>query len=132
MGIKKIAHIGIAVNDLDAQVAHYRDVLGLTLLGFEEVADQKIRAAIFEVGESHIELLAPTADDSPVAKFLARRGEGIHHLAFGVEGIEGMLRSMEERDVRLIDKQPRAGAHGLRIAFLHPTSTFGVLTELCE
>lgn len=132
MTLRKIAHIGIAVRDLDEQVPLYRDKLGLELIGFEEIEDQQVKVAIFRVGESNIELLMPTAAESPIARFLDKRGEGIHHVAYQVEGLEGLLATLESNDVDLIDKSPRAGAHGMRIAFLHPRSTFGVLTELCE
>ena len=127
-----IDHIGIAVNSLEQRVPFYRDTLGLTLLGYEEVAQQKVRVAIFDAGGAHVELLEPTSEDSPVARFIAKRGEGLHHLAFGVEGIGALLASMEEGGVRLIDRTPRDGAHGKRIAFVHPAATGGVLTELCE
>jgi methylmalonyl-CoA/ethylmalonyl-CoA epimerase len=130
--IRKISHIGIAVRDLEQQVGLYRDVLGLELLGTEVIEDQQVRVAMFRVGESAIELLTPTSPESPVAKFLDRRGEGVHHLAYEVQGVEGLLADLEEKGVELIDKKPRAGAHGKRIAFLHPRSTFGVLTEICE
>jgi methylmalonyl-CoA/ethylmalonyl-CoA epimerase len=132
VGIRKISHIGIAVRDLDQQVAFYQDKLGLELLGFEEVKDQHVKVAIFKVGESNIELLTPTSPESPIAKFLDKRGEGIHHLAYDSDGLEALLGTLEEKGVDLIDKKPRPGAHGARIAFLHPRSTFGVLTELCE
>ena len=132
MSSKRIDHIGIAVSSLDERVPFYRDTLGLELLGYEEVAAQKVRVAIFDAGGAHVELLEPTADDSPVAKFIAKRGEGLHHLAYGVEGLEVLLAGMNEDGVRLIDKEPRDGAHGKRIAFVHPAATGGVLTELCE
>ena len=132
MSIQKISHIGIAVRDLDQQVAFYRDKMGLELLGFEEVQDQQVKVAIFKVGESNIELLTPTSSESPIAKFLDKRGEGIHHLAYASDGLEALLGTLEDKGVDLIDKKPRPGAHGARIAFLHPRSTFGVLTELCE
>lgn len=132
MSIKKISHIGVAVSDLEAQLAHYRDALGLEFLGIEEVPDQGVRVAMLRVGEAQIELLQPLSEESPVARFIAKRGQGIHHLAFEVEGLEGMLAGLAGAGVRLIDAAPRAGAHGKRIAFLHPGSTFGVLTELCE
>jgi methylmalonyl-CoA/ethylmalonyl-CoA epimerase len=132
VSIRKISHIGIAVRDLDRQVALYRDVLGLELLGFEEIEDQQVRVAILRVGESNIELLEPLSDRSPVAKFLERRGQGIHHLAYEVDGIEQILEGLDSDGVELIDRSPRDGAHGKRIAFIHPRSTFGVLTELCE
>lgn len=130
--IRKIAHIGIAVRDLDEQVPLYRDTLGLELIGFEEIEDQQVKVAIFRIGESNIELLMPTAPESPIARFLDKRGEGIHHVAYQTEGLEGLLATLSSKDVDLIDKSPREGAHGARIAFLHPRSTFGVLTELCE
>lgn len=132
MSIRKISHIGIAVRDLDQQIAFYRDVLGLELKGIEEIQDQGVRVAMLGVGESNIELLQPLSEDSPVAKFLDRRGEGIHHLAYEVEGIEETLKQVAEKGTELIDPKPRLGAHDQRIAFLHPRSTFGVLTELCE
>lgn len=132
MSIQKISHIGIAVRDLDQQVAFYQDKMGLELLGFEEVQDQQVKVAIFKVGESNIELLTPTSPESPIAKFLDKRGEGIHHLAYASDGLEALLGTLEDKGVDLIDKKPREGAHGARIAFLHPRSTFGVLTELCE
>jgi methylmalonyl-CoA/ethylmalonyl-CoA epimerase len=132
VSIQKISHIGIAVRDLDQQVAFYQDKMGLELLGFEEVQDQQVKVAIFKVGESNIELLTPTSPESPIAKFLDKRGEGIHHLAYASDGLEALLGTLEDKGVDLIDKKPREGAHGARIAFLHPRSTFGVLTELCE
>lgn len=132
MSTRSIDHIGIAVTSLDQRVPFYRDILGLPLLGYEEVIEQKVRVAIFDAGGAHVELLEPTSDDSPVARFIAKRGEGLHHLAFGVEGIGPLLASMEEGGVRLIDRTPRDGAHGKRIAFVHPAATGGVLTEICE
>jgi len=132
VSIQGLSHIGIAVRDLPAQVAFYRDVLGLELLGEEVVADQRVRVAVFRCGEARIELLAPLDAESPIARFLERRGEGIHHLAYAVSGLAGMLPELRGRGVDLIDQAPRAGAEGRQIAFLHPRSTFGVLTELCE
>lgn len=132
MSIRKISHIGIAVWDLQQQVAFYRDIMGLTYVGTEVVEEQQVRVAIFRVGESAIELLEPTSPDSPVAKHLEKKGEGIHHLAYDVEGIQQTLENLQSEGVRLIDQSPRRGAHGKRIAFIHPKSTFGVLTELCE
>ena len=130
--VKKIDHIGIAVKNLDEQIHFYSDVLGLPLAGIETVEDQKVRVAIFPVGEVRIELLEPTSDDSPIAKFLEKRGQGIHHIAYFVEDLEGNLEIVEKKNIDLIDKKPRIGAGGYKIAFLHPKSTFGVLTELCE
>jgi methylmalonyl-CoA epimerase len=132
MSIQKISHIGIAVRDLEQQIRFYGDQLGLELIGQEVIEDQQVRVAIFRIGESSIELLAPTSPDSPVAKFLDKRGEGVHHIAYEVDGLEPMLRRLESHGIDLIDKKPRAGAHDKRIAFLHPRSTFSVLTELCE
>jgi methylmalonyl-CoA/ethylmalonyl-CoA epimerase len=127
-----IEHIGIAVKDLKEAIKFYEDVLGLSCYNVEEVADQKVRTAFFMVGQTKIELLEATADDSPVAKFIEKKGEGVHHIAFAVEGIEQKLASAESKGVQLIDKAPRRGAEGLDIAFLHPKSTQGVLMELCE
>lgn len=130
--LTKINHIGIAVTSLDEAVPFYRDNLGMTLQGTEEVAEQKVRVAFLAIGESKIELLEPTAPDSPVAKFLEKNGPGIHHLAYEVEDIVASLTKLEAEGVRLIDRTPRAGAHGAQIAFLHPKSSAGVLTELCQ
>ncbi len=127
-----IEHIGIAVKNLQESINFYEDVLGLECYNIEEVADQKVRTAFFMVGQTKIELLESTADDGPVAKFIDKRGEGIHHIAFAVKGIEQALELAREKGVQTIDAQPRKGAEGLDIAFLHPKSTFGVLTELCE
>ncbi len=130
--LKKINHIGIAVKSIDASVPFYRDALGMTFEGTEEVAEQKVRVAFFVIGESRIELLEPTSADSPVAKFLEKNGEGVHHLAYEVDDLEQALAAMKAEGVRLIDEVPRKGAHGTSIAFLHPKSTGGVLTELCR
>jgi methylmalonyl-CoA/ethylmalonyl-CoA epimerase len=129
---KKINHIGIAVKSIDTAASLYRDVLGMTYEGSEEVTDQKVRVAFFAVGESRIELLEPTSADSPVAKFLEKNGEGIHHIAYEVEDIAAALDRLRQENVRLVDEIPRCGAHGTRIAFLHPKATGGVLTELCQ
>ena len=127
-----IEHIGIAVNSLSDAIAFYEKVLGLKCYSIEEVADQKVKTAFFLVGKTKIELLESTDPEGPIGKFIEKRGEGIHHIAFAVENIEERLREAEDAGVRLIDTQPRRGAEGLSIAFLHPRSTFGVLTELCE
>ncbi len=132
MNITHIEHLGIAVRNLDEAIPYYEKVLGLTCYNIEEVADQKVRTAFFKVGDTKIELLEPTSPESTIAKFIENRGEGIHHIAYAVKGIEGALAEVEEKGVRLIDKTPRAGAEGMTIAFLHPKSTGGVLTELCE
>lgn len=127
-----IEHIGIAVNSLARAIPFYENVLGLKCYAIEEVADQKVRTAFFRVGETKIELLESTDPEGPVGKFIEKRGEGIHHMAFAVDHIEERLREAEQAGIRLIDTSPRHGAEGLSIAFLHPRSTFGVLTELCE
>lgn len=130
--IKQIDHIGIAVTNLDEQVSFYKDVLGMKFSGFEEISDQKVKVAIFQVGEVRIELLQPTSEDNPIAKFLKKRGEGIHHIAYQVTDLDSSLKCLEEKQVQLIDSKPRIGAGGHKIAFLHPKSTFKVLTEVCE
>ena len=127
-----IEHIGIAVKSLDEAIPFYEKVLGLRCYNIEEVSDQKVRTAFFKVGQTKIELLESTDPEGPVSKFIEKRGEGIHHLAFAVSGLEDKLREAESRGVRLIDSSPRKGAEGLDIAFLHPKSTFGVLTEFCS
>jgi methylmalonyl-CoA/ethylmalonyl-CoA epimerase len=129
--LKKINHIGIAVKSIESGLAPYR-ALGLEPEGEEIVEEQKVKVVFLTVGESRIELLEPTSPDSPVAKFIEKKGEGIHHIAFQVSNIEEALKQAEEKGLRLIDKAPRSGAHGTRIAFLHPKSTGGVLMELCE
>ncbi len=130
--ITKINHIGIAVRSLEEHIPFYRDVLGLQLIGREEVADQKVKTANFAVGEVRIELLEPTAQDSPIAKFIAKRGEGMHHIAYESDDIEGDLAGFKNKHIQLIDEQPRPGAHNTLIAFLHPKSTGKVLTEICR
>ena len=130
MDISHIEHIGIAVKSIEETSKYYEGVLGLKCYAIEEVADQKVKTAFFKVGQTKIELLEPTAEDSTVAKFIENKGEGIHHIAFCVNGIEKCLSEVELAGLRLIDKAPRKGAEGLSIAFLHPKSTFGVLTEI--
>src|SRR5690606_31425482 len=127
-----IEHIGIAVASLADSVAFYEKVLGLKCYNIEEVPDQKVRTAFFMVGQTKIELLESTDPQGTIARFIEKRGEGIHHIAFAVENIEEKLRHAEKEGVRLIDTQPRKGAEGLDIAFLHPGSAHGVLIELCE
>ena len=127
-----IEHIGIAVNSLEESIPYYEKVLGLECYSVEEVSEQKVKTAFFKVGQTKIELLEPTSDDSPIAKFIAKKGPGVHHVAFAVNNLEKQLEKVEKRGVQLIDKQARKGAEGLDIAFLHPKSTFGVLTEFCE
>lgn len=130
--IEQIDHIGIAVKDLKQQMKFYTNVLELKCSGVEEVPDQKVKVAMFPVGEVRIELLQPTAEDSPIAKFLEKRGEGIHHIAYRVKDLETNLERLQEQEVQLIDSRPRVGAGGHKIAFIHPKSTYGILTELCE
>jgi methylmalonyl-CoA/ethylmalonyl-CoA epimerase len=132
MNPSHIEHIGIAVTSLDEAIPFYEKVLGLDCYSIEEVKDQKVKTAFFKVGQTKIELLEPTDPESAVAKFISKRGEGIHHIAFAVKNIDRKLKEVEEKGVRLIDNVSRKGAEGMNIGFLHPKSTFGVLTELCE
>jgi methylmalonyl-CoA/ethylmalonyl-CoA epimerase len=136
IGAKAINHIGIAVRSLDDHRGFYEETLGARFEAVEEVADQKVRVGFFligpEGGEVRLELLEPTSDDSPIAKFIEKRGEGVHHIAYTVGGLDDRLSELKEKGVRLIDETPRDGAHHQRIAFLHPKSSMGVLTELCE
>lgn len=132
MKVSHIEHLGIAVKSLEEAIPYWENVLGLKCYNIEEVADQKVKTAFFMVGQTKIELLEPTSEESTIAKYIEKRGQGVHHVAFAVEGIEDALADATEKDVQLIDKAPRKGAEGLSIAFLHPKSTMGVLTELCE
>lgn len=132
MKVSHIEHLGIAVKSLEEAIPYWEGVLGLKCYNIEEVADQRVKTAFFKVGQTKIELLEPTSPESTIAKFIENRGEGVHHVAFAVEGIENALADAAEKGVRLIDQTPRKGAEGLTIAFLHPKSTKGVLTELCE
>lgn len=132
MDLSHIEHIGIAVKNLDESIKYYEDVLGLKCYAVEEVADQKVKTAFFKVGQTKIELLESTEPDGPIGKYIEKRGEGIHHIAFSVNDLPGALKEADEKGIRLIDKEPRKGAEGLNIAFLHPKSTNGVLTELCS
>ena len=128
----RIDHLGIAVHSLEEASRFYRDVLGWICEGSEEIPDQKVRVVFFQVGEVRIELLEPTTDDSPIARFLERRGPGLHHVAYRVEDLPATLAALKSAGVQLIDKTPRQGAQGMRIAFVHPKSTAGVLTEFCQ
>jgi methylmalonyl-CoA/ethylmalonyl-CoA epimerase len=130
--LTKINHIGIAVQSLDASLPFYRDNLGMSFAGIEEVPEQKVRVAMLAVGESKIELLEPTCAESPVAKFIDKNGAGIHHIAYEVADIEAAIAKLLADGARMVDEQPRNGAHGTRIAFIHPKSSLGVLTELCQ
>ena len=132
MNLSHIEHIGIAVKNLEQAIKYYENILGLTCYAIEEVKDQKVKTAFFKVGQTKLELLESTSSDGPIAKFIEKRGEGVHHIAFAVEEIEKALQDVEQKGIRLIDLNPRKGAEGLDIAFLHPKSTFGVLTEFCE
>ncbi|MCC8089667.1 MAG: methylmalonyl-CoA epimerase [Rikenellaceae bacterium] len=132
MNLSHIEHIGIAVKNLEEALPYYENVLGIKCYNIEEVADQKVKTAFFKVGETKIELLEATSEDSPVAKFIEKKGEGVHHIAFAVNNLEGALQECSDAGIKLIDQTPRKGAEGLSIAFLHPKSTQGVLTELCE
>jgi len=132
MKIKRIAHLGIAVKDMDAGKQLYGKNLGLALKGDEVVESQKVKVSFIGVGESNLELLIPTADDSPIAKFLETKGEGFHHLALEVEDLAGALEELKAAGVRLIDEKPREGAHGALVAFIHPKATYGLLLELCQ
>jgi len=132
MSIEKISHIGIAVESIEKWIGFYSNVLGLEYGGSEEVPEQKVRVAFLKIGESNIELLEPTSSESPIAKFIEKRGSGIHHIAVQVDDIESALKRHHEAGAQLIDNEPRIGAHNMKIAFIHPKSSGGVLIELCE
>ena len=130
--LEKIDHLGVAVKDLNAVRAFYTERLGMTCVGEEVVAEQKVRVAFLPLGETSIELLESTASDGPIAKFLDQKGEGVHHVAIRVTNLTDALEALKAKGVRLIDEQPRIGAHGAKIAFIHPKESNGVLIELCE
>jgi methylmalonyl-CoA/ethylmalonyl-CoA epimerase len=130
--VKALNHVGIAVRSIDAQRAFYEETLGAVFENVEEVPSQKVRVAFFRIGDVRLELLEPTDPSSTIATFLEKRGEGVHHVAFTVEGIEERIAELKQSGLRMIDEVPRPGAHHMKIAFVHPKSTFGVLTELCE
>ncbi len=133
MKLSHIEHIGIAVKSLESAIPFYEEMLGLKCYAIEEVADQRVKTAFFKIGQTKIELLESTDSEGPIGKFIEKKGEGIHHIAFATEdGVQKSLEELAEKGVQLIDKTPRKGAEGLNIAFLHPKSTVGVLTELCE
>jgi methylmalonyl-CoA/ethylmalonyl-CoA epimerase len=132
MNLSHIEHIGIAVNSLEISIPYWEKVFGLTCYAVEEVADQRVKTAFFLVGQTKIELLESTDPEGPIGKFLEKKGEGIHHIAFAVKDIDNALAETEANGIQLIDKHSRKGAEGMSIGFLHPKSTFGVLTELCE
>lgn len=130
--LKKINHIAIAVNNIEEAAKFYQEVMGLTLSGVEVVTAQKTRVGFFKIGESNIELVQPAEPDSPLTKFLETKGQGIHHLCFEVDDIEAEVKSFLEKGATMIDQKPRPGAHGTKVAFVHPKSSNGVLIELCE
>ena len=132
MHVNSIEHIAIAVKNLDESINFYENTFGLKCYLVEEVVDQKVRTAFFNVGGTKIELVESTDSQGTIAKFIEKHGEGIHHIAFAVNDVESSLKEMESKGIKLIDRMPRPGAEGLDIAFLHPKSTFGVLTELCK
>jgi methylmalonyl-CoA epimerase len=128
----RIDHVGVAVEDLDAAIALYQDSLGMPLAHRETVEDQGVEAALLDVGEGHIELLRPLGEDTPVGKFVAKKGSGMHHVAYAVKDIDATLAQIKEAGLELIDAEPRTGIRDSRVAFLHPRSTGGVLTEIVE
>ena len=132
MELTHIEHLGIAVKSLETAIPYYEEKLGLKCYSIEEVKDQKVKTALFKIGQTKIELLESTDPEGTIAKFIEKKGEGIHHIAFATNGVQACLDELSEKGVQLIDKAPRKGAEGLNIAFLHPKSTLGVLTEICE
>ena len=130
--LKKIDHLGIAVKSIDEACSFFEKTLGLPCEGIEVVESQKVKTAFFSIGETHIELLEPTLDDSPVARYLEKNGEGLHHVAYQTDDMEGQLKLARESGCRLINETPVNGAGGKKVAFLHPKSTLGVLTEFCS
>ncbi|MGM9924949.1 MAG: methylmalonyl-CoA epimerase [Bacillus sp. (in: firmicutes)] len=130
--IHRIDHIGIAVKSIEQSLAYYRDILGMKLEGCETVESQGVTVAFLDAGNTRIELLEPLSEESPVAKFISKRGEGVHHLALGVKDIQGRIDEVKEKGIRTIDDKPKNGAHQAKVAFLHPKSTGGVLFEFCE
>lgn len=131
--LTKINHIGVAVKSLEESIPFYRDMLNMKFAGTEEVAEQKVRVAMFEIGEAKIELLEPTSPESPIAKFLEKNGgPGMHHIAYEVDDVEAAIAKLMADGARMVDEKPRNGAHGTRIAFVHPKTSGGILTELCQ
>jgi len=128
----KISHLGIAVRSIEDSLSFYRDALGLDIAEFGQVEDQGVNIVMFPVGESRIELLEPFSEDTPVGRFIAKRGEGLHHICYEVEDLKMKLEELRSRGVRVLDGYPRRGAEGRLVAFLHPTSANGVLVELTE
>lgn len=130
--VKKIDHIGIAVNSISEQVPYYREILGLTVEKVEEVKSEGVKVCFIKVGDTHIELLEPISDESPIKKFLDKNGQGVHHIAYSTDDIEEVVVDMKAKDVKLLNEYPKQGAGGKLICFAHPKSTFGVLTEICS
>lgn len=128
----RIDHIGVAVDDLDGALKLYAETLGMPVVHRETVTEQGVEAVLLDVGENHVELLAPLGPDTPVGKFLAKKGPGLHHVAYQVSDIEAVLASLKASGTRLIDETPRVGIRGSRVAFVHPASTGGVLTEIVQ
>jgi methylmalonyl-CoA/ethylmalonyl-CoA epimerase len=128
----RIDHIGVAVEDIDVAIELYRDSFGMPLVHRETISSQGVEAVLLDVGDSHVELLAPTGPDTPVGKFMAKNGPGLHHVAYGVDDIDAALERLAAAGLKLIDPEPRIGIRGSRVAFLHPRSTAGVLTEIVE
>ncbi|MBU8879299.1 methylmalonyl-CoA epimerase [Bacillus sp. FJAT-29790] len=130
--IKKVDHIGIAVRSLEEALPFYTEILRLPLLGIEEVDSEKVKVAFLKAGETKLELLEPTSSESPIAKYIEKRGEGIHHVALGVDSIQERINEMKEKGIRMLNEMPKAGAGGAQVAFMHPKSTGSVLYEFCE
>jgi methylmalonyl-CoA/ethylmalonyl-CoA epimerase len=128
----RVDHLGIAVEDLEASIALHQDALGFALVHREVVEEQGVEAVLFDVGENHVELLKPLGPDTPVGKFLARNGPGLHHVAYQTDDIEAVLESLKARGIRLIDETPRTGIRSSQVAFVHPKATGGVLTEIVQ
>ena len=130
--LKKVDHIGIAVKNLDETIPYYTETLGLKVLKIEEVTSESVRVAFIDAGNVKLELLEPMSEQSAIHSFIEKKGEGIHHIAFGVEGIEERMNELREKGIRILNEQPKIGAGGAQVAFLHPKSSFGVLYELCD
>jgi len=130
--LRKINHIGIAVQSIEATLPFYKNTFGMEFLEEEEIPAMKIKIAMLKIGESKIELLQPTSEDSYIAKFLEKNGSGIHHIAYETDDIDAEIEKLTAQGIKMIDEKPRCGAHGTRIAFIHPKSSNGVLTELCQ
>ncbi len=132
MKLLRIEHIGIAIESLESAIPYYETILGLNCYNIEEIKDQKVKTAFFIIGDTKIELLESTDPEGPIGKFIEKNGQGIHHIAFAVDNVNDALTELKSNGIRLIDYQGRNGAEGLSIGFLHPKSTFGVLTEICS